>query len=74
MLIGKPNTIISKRKVMTEKEIDRIVIVQADNESAWEKPVKVRKSNNTVQTLSAKLFRRSFELERYRNAMELLRT
>ena len=58
MLIGKPNTIISKRKVMTEKEIDRIVIVQADNESAWEKPVKVRKSNNTVQTLSAKPFGR----------------
>jgi len=28
----------ARRKVMSEEEIDRIVISQADNETAWEKP------------------------------------
>ena len=40
---------------MTEEEIDRIVIVQADNESAWEKPVKMRKSKSTSVMLPSDL-------------------
>ncbi len=30
----------SKYKVMTKEDIDRIVIAEANDESAWEKPVK----------------------------------
>lgn len=31
---------------MTEEEIDRIVIAQADNEKAWGNPVKVRRTKS----------------------------
>jgi hypothetical protein len=44
-----------KRKAMTDEEIDRIVIAQADSESAWEKPVKVRKSKSTSVMLPSDL-------------------
>jgi hypothetical protein len=37
----------SKRKIFSEEEIDQIVIAQADNDSAWEKPVRVRKPKST---------------------------
>jgi len=37
----------SKLKFKTEEEIDRIVIAQADDESAWGVPVKVSKSKST---------------------------
>jgi hypothetical protein len=45
----------TKRKVMTDEEIDRIVISQADNESAWERPVKARKSKSTSVMLPSDL-------------------
>ena len=41
----------SKRKMLSEEEIDQIVIGQADNTSAWEKPVKVRKPKTTSLSL-----------------------
>ena len=45
----------AKRKVMSEEEIDRIVIAQADKETAWEKPVKVRRTEATSVLIPAAL-------------------
>ena len=45
----------AKRKVMSEEEIDRIVTAQADDETAWEKPVKVRRSKSTSVSIPAAL-------------------
>ena len=39
----------------TEEEIDRIVIAQADDNSAWEKPVRVRRTKPTTVTIPAEL-------------------
>lgn len=33
----------SKIKVISEEEIDRIVVTQADDDSAWEKSIRIRK-------------------------------
>jgi hypothetical protein len=44
-----------KRKAMSEEEIDRIVVSQADNETAWEKPVKVRRTKSTSVLIPAAL-------------------
>ena len=40
---------------MSEEEIDRIVVSQADNETAWEKPVKVRRKKSTSVLIPAAL-------------------
>lgn len=32
------------KKNLTEKEIDRLVIAQADDDSAWDKPIHIRKA------------------------------
>jgi hypothetical protein len=44
-----------KRKVVSEEEIDRIVIAQADNETAWEKPFKVRRTKTASVLIPAAL-------------------
>lgn len=49
----------TKRKVMTEEEIDRRVIAQAEDKTAWEKPVKVRRSKSTSVSISAALAARA---------------
>jgi hypothetical protein len=45
----------AKRKVMSEEEIDRIVIAQADNKTAWEKPLEVRRTKSTSVLIPAAL-------------------
>jgi hypothetical protein len=45
----------TKRCVMTEEEIDQKVITQADEDSAWESPIKVRKSKSTSLILPSEL-------------------
>ena len=45
----------AKRKAVSEEEIDRIVISQADNETAWGKPVKVRRTKLTSVSIPAAL-------------------
>ena len=37
----------SKRKILSEQEIDGLVIAEADHDSAWGKPVKVEKPKST---------------------------
>lgn len=49
----------TKRKIMTEVEIDRKVIAQAEDETAWEKPVKVRRLKSTSVSLPAALAARA---------------
>jgi uncharacterized protein (DUF433 family) len=40
----------SKKQNLSEEEIDELVTAQADDDSAWEKPVKVRRSTTAVLT------------------------
>jgi hypothetical protein len=49
----------AKRKILSDAEIDELVIGQADNDSAWGKPVKVRKSKQTALSLPAALAARA---------------
>lgn len=37
-----------EKEVDSEAEIDQIVIAHADDDSAWEKPVRVRKSKSAA--------------------------
>jgi uncharacterized protein (DUF433 family) len=39
-----------KKRTLSEEEIDEIVTAQADDDSAWEKPVKVKRSRVSVLT------------------------
>jgi len=39
----------------SEEEINRIVIADANDDSAWEKPIRVHKSNHSVVLLPAEL-------------------
>ena len=49
----------SKLKFKTEEEIDRIVIAQADDESAWGVPVRVSKLKSTSLVLPSDLAARA---------------
>ncbi len=48
-----------KVKSLSEKEIDQLVIAQVDDESAWNKPVHVRKSKSPAVSLPAELASRA---------------
>jgi predicted HicB family RNase H-like nuclease len=52
-----------KTKKMNENEIDRRVVEQADDDSAWEKPVKVKRDKTSL-TLPANLAARAAFLAR----------
>ena len=49
----------SKRRIMTEEEIDQRVISQAEDESAWLSPIKVRKPKPTSVSLPSELASRA---------------
>jgi len=51
-------------KKLTSKEIDQIVISQAEDSNAWEKPVKVRRGKTASLTLPAELAARAAFLAR----------
>lgn len=48
-----------KAKVLSEEEIDTIVIAQADDDSAWEKPIRVRKAKATSLVIPSELAARA---------------
>jgi hypothetical protein len=48
-----------KAKLLFEEEIDTIVIAQADDDSAWEKPICVRKTKLTSVLLPSELAARA---------------
>lgn len=47
------------KKKFSEDEIDKIVVEQVDSESAWEKPIHVRKTKSTSLSVPADLAARA---------------
>ncbi|MGH6805052.1 MAG: hypothetical protein ACREC3_17065 [Methyloceanibacter sp.] len=54
----------SRRKQLSEQEIDSLVESQAEEDSAWRKPIKVRRAKPTALFLPAKLAARAAFLAR----------
>ncbi|MGQ9631455.1 MAG: hypothetical protein ACUVXI_14265 [bacterium] len=48
-----------KAKVLSEEEVDKIVVAQADNDSAWGKPIRVRKAKPASLLLPSELAARA---------------
>jgi len=48
-----------KSRVLSEKEIDRIVVAQANEDSAWEKPTRVRRAKTASVPLPSELSARA---------------
>ena len=48
-----------KDRNLSEEEIDQIVIAHAEDDSAWEKPVRVRRSKSSAVSLPAELASRA---------------
>ena len=53
-----------KKENLSEAEIDRIVEAQANDESAWEKPIRVRKTKAASVRIPAELAARAAFLAR----------
>jgi uracil DNA glycosylase len=49
----------SKAEALSEKEIDEIVVAQADDASAWEEPIHVHKTNVSSVPLPSELASRA---------------
>ena len=49
----------SKNKALSQEEIDKIVVAQANDNSAWKKPIRVRKAKPTTVSLPAELAARA---------------
>lgn len=54
----------TRRKTLAEEQIDQLIISQANNDSAWEDPVKVRKRRSTSLSLPAVLAARAAFFDR----------
>ena len=54
----------STRKRFSEEEIDKVVESQAEEDSAWEKPIKVRRAKSTPLSLPSELAARAVFLAR----------
>jgi hypothetical protein len=37
------STVVKRKKILAERAIDRVVVAQANDDSAWERPVRVRR-------------------------------
>jgi hypothetical protein len=48
-----------RRKKLSQEEIDQRVVAQADDDSAWEKPIKVKRARGTALSLSGDLAARA---------------
>ena len=63
------------RKKLSEDEIDKVVVAQAEDDSAWEEPIRVRKDKAASLSIPAELVKRaSFlaKLHREKGAEEWL--
>jgi hypothetical protein len=70
------NLRVKTKKNLTEKEIDRLVISQADDDSEWDKPVRIRKGKPASLSLPPELAARAAflaQLHRTKNTEEWLR-
>jgi len=52
------------KKDLSEREIDQVVVAQADDNSAWEKPVRVRRARPASLSIPAGLAARAAFLAR----------
>jgi hypothetical protein len=52
------------KKKLSEKDIDRLVVAQAKNDSAWEKPVRVRRTKPASLSIPPDLAARAAFLAR----------
>jgi len=55
---------VRSKKKLSEKEIDRIVVAQAEEDSAWEKPIHVRRTKPESLSIPAGLAARAAFLAR----------
>ena len=65
----------TKKKGLAEQEIDRIVVVQADDDAAWEKPIRAQRAESAPLTLPSDLVARATflaQLHRTKNVDEWL--
>jgi hypothetical protein len=53
-----------KRKKLSKEEIDKIVVEQADDDSAWEEPVRVRRGKAASLSIPTELVERASFLAR----------
>ncbi len=58
------NTKGRAKKKLSEKDIDRLVVAQANNNSAWEKPIRVRRTRSAPISIPADLAARAAFLAR----------
>jgi hypothetical protein len=49
----------SKRENLSEEDIDKIVVAQADDDSAWEEPIQVRRKKPASLSIPAELAARA---------------
>jgi len=61
------------KKKLSEEKIDKIVVEQADNNSAWEEPIYVRKTKPISLSLPAGLTARVAFLARLHREMDIER-
>lgn len=47
------------RKKLSEDEIDKVVVAQAEDDSAWEEPIRVRRDEAASLSIPAELVRRA---------------
>jgi hypothetical protein len=69
------STKTKNKKKLSEEAIDQIVIAQADDDSAWEKPVRVRRTKPASVSIPPELAARAAflaRLHRTRNVEEWL--
>ncbi len=67
---------VKTKKILTEKEIDGLVISQANDDSAWDKPIRVRKGKSASLSIPPELAARAAflaQLHRTKNTEEWLR-
>jgi transposase len=65
-----------KIRKLSEEEIDNLVIAHADDDSAWEKPIRVRRAKTSAVSLPAELASRAAffaRLHRVANVEEWLK-
>ncbi len=59
------------KKKLSEQEIDRLVIAQADDDTAWSKPVRVRKTRPASVSIPAELAARATFLAQLHRTKDL---
>lgn len=52
------------KKKLSEKDIDQLIVAQANNHSAWEKPIRVRRTKSASLSIPADLAARAAFLAR----------